>query len=74
MSDIRVGNWVVGCHRGDLNGIELRLARVDPELRTVLAADGVEDCLGGDQFHANFDEAVAAAPNASAATIGSGSR
>ncbi len=46
---------------GEANDIELRLARVNPEVRAVLSVDGAEDRLGGDHFHANLDEAVAAA-------------
>ena len=48
----------------EAHGVGLHLARVNPDVRTVLAADGVEDRLGPDHFHANLDEAVAAATEA----------
>jgi high affinity sulfate transporter 1 len=46
---------------GESIGAGLRLARVKPEVRAMLAADGVEARLGASRFHANLDEAVDAA-------------
>ncbi len=43
---------------GEALGVGLRLARVKPEVRSMLAADGVETRLGPTRFHANLDEAV----------------
>jgi MFS superfamily sulfate permease-like transporter len=39
-------------------GASLRLARVKPEVLSVLRADGVVDLIGEDHFHANLQEAV----------------
>lgn len=46
---------------GEAIGVGLRLARVKPDVRSMLAADGVEARLGATRFHANLDEAVGAA-------------
>ncbi len=43
-----------------LDGISLRLARVKPNVRTVLEAQGFIDDIGGDRVHGNVDRAVAA--------------
>ena len=45
---------------GERVGIGLRLARVKPEVMSVLEADGVVARLGAERFHANLHEAVAA--------------
>jgi sulfate permease, SulP family len=39
-------------------GVELRLARVKPQVRTVLEADGVLDQIGRDHIHGNVQRAV----------------
>ena len=41
-------------------GITLRLARVKPAVRELLARDGVLDCIGDDKTHGNVDHAVQA--------------
>ncbi|MDH4277136.1 MAG: SulP family inorganic anion transporter, partial [Acidimicrobiia bacterium] len=46
---------------GEAIGVGLRLARVKPDVRSMLAADGVEARLGASRFHTNLDEAVDAA-------------
>ena len=43
------------------HGIEVRLARVKPDIIDLLRADGVIDRLGADHIHGNIDRAVAAA-------------
>ena len=43
------------------NGIEIRLARVKPEVLDFLRSDGVIDRLGEDHVHGNIDRAVLAA-------------
>ncbi len=45
---------------GQEQGIAVRLARVKPEVRAVLEADGVVQDLGDDCLHSNLDEALAA--------------
>jgi len=42
------------------NGLELRLARVKPQVRTVLEADGIVELLGADHIHGNVHRAVQA--------------
>jgi sulfate permease, SulP family len=44
----------------EANGIELRLARVKPQVRTVLEADGIVDLIGADHIHGNVYRAVEA--------------
>jgi anti-anti-sigma regulatory factor len=39
-------------------GVELRLARVKPQVRAVLEADGVLDQIGRDHIHGNVQRAV----------------
>jgi len=46
---------------GESIGVGLRLARVKPDVRSMLDADGVEARLGASRFHSNLDEAVDAA-------------
>ena len=41
-----------------VSGAELRVARMKPTIRAVLAADGVLDLIGEDHLHGNVDEAV----------------
>jgi high affinity sulfate transporter 1 len=43
-----------------VDGIGLRLARLKPEILTVLRADGVLDQIGSDHVHGNVDRAVQA--------------
>ncbi len=45
----------------DANGVELRLARVKPDVSDVLAADGLIDRIGRDRIHGNVHRAVEAA-------------
>ena len=45
----------------DANGVELRLARVKPDVSDVLAADGLIDRIGLDRIHGNVHRAVEAA-------------
>jgi sulfate permease, SulP family len=46
-------------HRlGEADGITLRLARVKPQVRAVLEADGVIDLIGVDHIHGNVQRAV----------------
>jgi len=42
------------------DGMTLRLARVKPQVRAVLEADGVVDLLGADHIHGNVHRAVEA--------------
>jgi SulP family sulfate permease len=42
----------------DASGAVLRVARMKPTIRAVLAADGVLDTIGEDHLHGNVDEAV----------------
>ena len=44
----------------DASGAVLRVARMKPHIRRVLAADGVLDAIGDDHVHGNVDEAVEA--------------
>jgi len=46
------------------NAIDLRLARVKPDVSRVLAADGVIDRIGRDRIHGNVHRAVEAAKRA----------
>ena len=50
----------------DANGVELRLARVKPEVADVLEADGLIDRIGRDRIHGNVHRAVEAAQAARA--------
>jgi hypothetical protein len=50
----------------DANGVELRLARLKPDVADVLAADGVIDRIGRDRIHGNVHRAVEAAQAGSA--------
>jgi high affinity sulfate transporter 1 len=43
-------------------GIELRLARVKPQVRAILERDGFVTRLGADRIHGNVEEALAADP------------
>ena len=42
----------------DANGVELRLARLKPDVADVLAADGLIDRIGRDRIHGNVHRAV----------------
>jgi hypothetical protein len=42
----------------DANGVELRLARLKPDVSDVLAADGLIDLFGRDRIHGNVHRAV----------------
>jgi anti-anti-sigma factor len=42
----------------EADGITLRLARVKPQVRAVLEADGVIDLIGADHIHGNVQRAV----------------
>ncbi len=44
----------------DADGIELRLARVKPNVRSVIQADGVVDLLGEDHIHGDVHRAIEA--------------
>jgi len=44
----------------EADGVTLRLARVKPQVFTVLQADGVIDLIGPDHIHGNIDLAVGA--------------
>ena len=44
----------------EADGITLRLARVKPQVRTVLEADGIVDRIGADHIHGNVHLAVEA--------------
>ena len=57
----------------EANGIDLRLARLKPNVATVLAADGLVDRIGPDHIHGNVHRAVDAAQAAHVAgqTVGS---
>ena len=48
----------------DASGVDLRLARVKPDVSRVLAADGVIDRIGRDRIHGNVHRAVEAAKRA----------
>ncbi len=48
----------------DANAIDLRLARVKPDVSRVLAADGIIDRIGRDRIHGNVHRAVEAAKRA----------
>ncbi len=50
----------------EANGIDLRLARLKPNVATVLAADGLIDRIGPDHIHGNVHRAVDAAQAAHA--------
>ncbi len=50
----------------DANGVELRLARLKPDVSDVLAADGLIDLIGRDRIHGNVHRAVEAAQAAGA--------
>jgi anti-anti-sigma factor len=50
----------------EADGVELRLARMKPEVSEVLAADGVIDLIGQDRIHGRVQGAVAAAQAAHA--------
>jgi hypothetical protein len=50
------------------SGIDVRLARVAPNVLSVLEADGAIDALGADHLHPNLDEAVAEATATSPAS------
>ncbi len=45
----------------DADGVELRLARVKPDVSDVLEADGLIDRIGRDRIHGNVHRAVEAA-------------
>ena len=42
------------------DGVALRLARVKPQVRSTLEADGVVALIGEDHIHGNIDRAVEA--------------
>ena len=44
----------------DADGVTLRLARIKPQVRAVLEADGVIDRIGADHIHGNVHRAVEA--------------
>jgi high affinity sulfate transporter 1 len=44
----------------EANGLELRLARLKPQVRDVLEADGIVDLIGADHIHGNVYRAVEA--------------
>jgi SulP family sulfate permease len=48
----------------DTNAVEMRLARVKPDVSRVLAADGVIDKIGRNRIHGNVHRAVEAAKRA----------
>ena len=50
----------------DANDVELRLARLKPNVSTVLAADGLIDRIGPGRIHGNVHRAVVAAQGAHA--------
>ncbi len=50
----------------DTNGVELRLARMKPDVADVLEADGLIDLIGRDRIHGNVHRAVQAAQAANA--------
>jgi SulP family sulfate permease len=54
----------------DAEGVDLRLARLQPEVSEVLAADGVIDMIGDDRIHGRVQGAVAAAQAAHTDAIG----
>ena len=45
----------------EADGVEFRVARVKPRVRSVLQADGVVDLIGADHIHGNVHRAVEAA-------------
>ncbi len=52
---------VTEIHRlAEAEGVTLRLARLKPNVRAVLQADGVVDRIGADHIHGNVDRAVEA--------------
>ena len=55
----------------DTNGVELRLARLKPDVADVLAADGLIDLIGRDRIHGNVHRAVQAAQAAQGASSAS---
>ena len=50
----------------EANDVELRLARLKPNVSTVLAADGLIDRIGPGRIHGNVHRAVEAAQAADA--------
>ena len=52
----------------DANDVELRLARLKPNVSSVLVADGLNDRIGHDRIHGNVHRAVEAALAAHART------
>ena len=50
----------------EATGVELRLARLKPDVSDVLAADGLIDLIGRDRIHGNVHRAVEAAQAADA--------
>ena len=53
-------------------GVTLRLARLKPQVRSVLEADGTIDLIGRDHIHGDVNSAVEAERHAQAATSGEG--
>ena len=53
------------------DGVTLRLARIKPNVRAVLRADGFVDRLGADRIHGNVHRAVEAQPHDRAVRAGS---
>jgi sulfate permease, SulP family len=47
-------------HLTDVEGMTLRLARIKPNVRKTLAADGIVDLIGRDHIHGNVDRAIEA--------------
>ena len=47
-------------HVADADGVALRLARVKPQVLTVLDADGMVARLGADRIHGSVDQAIEA--------------
>ena len=56
----------------EADGVELRLARLKPNVSDVLTADGLIDRIGPDHIHGNVHRAVEAAKRAADATTRSG--
>jgi anti-anti-sigma factor len=54
----------------DSEGISLRLARVKPNVRSVLQVDGLIDRLGNDHIHGNVHRAVEASVDGGGSTDG----
>ena len=52
----------------EANGVDLRLARLKPDVSDVLEADGLIDLIGRDRIHGNVHRAVVAAQRASASS------